>query len=96
MEINLPFQTNSLVFFCAGGQQKVELGTVNLEEHFEDGVINVSRALTSRSRFIYPKVGKPATLDGLLARRLALRSQEEKDLANKVGKVYGRQAAKSY
>ncbi|KAK4328159.1 hypothetical protein Pmani_001432 [Petrolisthes manimaculis] len=75
--------TNDLIITMASGQQKVELGTVNLEEHFEDGVINVSRALTSRSRFIYPKVGKTAKLDGLLARRLALRSQEEKDLANK-------------
>lgn len=55
---------------------------------FEDGVVNVSRALTSRSRFIYPKVAKTSILDSLLSRRIALQKQEEKDLANKVCVYY--------
>ncbi|XP_045626029.2 nucleosome-remodeling factor subunit NURF301 isoform X1 [Procambarus clarkii] len=74
---------NEIIIASSSGQQKVEVGKVNLEELMEDGLINVSRALTSRSRFIYPKVAKTSVLDSLLSRRISLRTQEEKDLANK-------------
>lgn len=72
------------LFYPTAGQQKVVVGTVKLEDYFEDGLVNVSEALTSRSRFLYPKVAKTSVLDSLLSRRIALRSQEEKDLATKV------------
>ncbi|KAK8737064.1 hypothetical protein OTU49_004783, partial [Cherax quadricarinatus] len=74
---------NEIIIASSSGQQKVEVGVVNLEDHFEDGLINVSRALTSRSRFVYPKVAKASSLDALLSRRIALRTMEEKDLASK-------------
>ncbi|KAK7079315.1 hypothetical protein SK128_021119 [Halocaridina rubra] len=74
---------NEIIIAGAGGQQKMEVGKVKLEEMFEDGLINVSKALSSKFRFIYPKVAKQSTLDSLLSRRLALRTLEEKDLANK-------------
>ncbi|XP_071513894.1 nucleosome-remodeling factor subunit NURF301 [Panulirus ornatus] len=82
-EVTTEEKKNEIIIASASGQQKVEVGTVNLEELFEDGLINVSRALTSRSRFIYPKVAKTSVLDNLLSRRIALRKQEEKDLASK-------------
>ncbi|XP_069982461.1 nucleosome-remodeling factor subunit NURF301 isoform X1 [Penaeus vannamei] len=74
---------NEIIIASTTGQQKVVVGTVKLEDYFEDGLVNVSEALTSRSRFLYPKVAKTSVLDSLLSRRIALRSQEEKDLATK-------------
>ncbi|CAL4219748.1 unnamed protein product, partial [Meganyctiphanes norvegica] len=65
------------------GQNKVEVGKVNLEDYFEDGLINVSKAMSARHRFVYPKVAKASSLDELLARRIRLREQETKDLTNK-------------
>ncbi|XP_066966214.1 nucleosome-remodeling factor subunit NURF301 isoform X1 [Macrobrachium rosenbergii] len=78
---------NEIIIASASGQQKVEVGTVKLEDLFVDGLVNVSQALNSKFRFVYPKVAKASVLDSFLNRRIALRSQEEKDLANK--KVQG-------
>ena len=67
-----------------GGQQKVEVANINLEDYLEDDVINVSKSISGRSRICYMKIARPSALDALLAKRLALQAIEEKENANKV------------
>lgn len=44
--------------------------------------INVSNALQSTNRLLYPKIAKKSSLDDLLKRRIELKSIEEKKIAN--------------
>jgi hypothetical protein len=54
-------------------KQKVQVMMTQLEEHYEDGLVNVSRSLGTRMRLVYPKMPLPCpALDSLLARRLAM------------------------
>ena len=51
----------------------MEVVITPLEDYFEDGLVNVSRALTGRSRLVYAKIPAGSSfLDGLLSRRLAM------------------------
>ena len=67
----------------------MEVGCINLEELFEeDGHIDVSHGLTHRSRFLYPKVARGSSLDGLLGRCLAQRTSENREIGSTT-KVWG-------
>ncbi|MCL4124864.1 UNVERIFIED_CONTAM: hypothetical protein GTU68_026985, partial [Idotea baltica] len=56
-----------------------EVSAIDLEEYFEDGLVNVSKELSSKLRLVYPKMCKGSSLDTFLERRLALKIQEERD-----------------
>merc|ERR1719259_1173697 len=54
-------------------KQMVEVVPTQLENYFEDGLVNVSKALGGRTRLVYPKLPTPTpSIDGFLARRLAM------------------------
>ncbi|KAF2367356.1 Zinc finger PHD-finger, partial [Trinorchestia longiramus] len=71
-------EKNEIIISNSGGgpcKQKVEVIETRLENYFEDGLVNVSRALVARMRLVYPKMPSPCSvLDSLLSRRLSMPS----------------------
>lgn len=57
----------------------IKVESIDLNEHENMDVIDVSSALTMPGRLLYPKIGRKSTLNQLLAQRIKLKDLEEKN-----------------